>query len=135
MNTRMFLLVLMLFPFGVIAQENISFSSVYRSFEVDESPQYPYGKDSLEKYLRNGLQNINVSVCHGTAMVSFVVETDGSLSNFKTIRQVCPEVDQKLLELVKKMPLWKPGKKSGFPVRTEVNIPFVIKVEKIKISN
>lgn len=117
------------------SQENKSLSSIYKSFEVDEIPLYPYGRDSLEKYLRMGLGTVDLTECQGTAMISFVVEPDGSLTGFKTIRSVCPYVDKKLIELASKMPRWTSGKKEGTAVRTEVNIPFIIKVEKLKISN
>ena len=56
-------------------------------------------------------------------MVGFIVEKDGSLSDFKFIQRVDPELDDEALKTVKAMPKWNPGKKDGKLVRVRYALP------------
>jgi len=105
------------------AQDTADYHRVYQSYEVDSLPAFPYGNDSLYAYLRSGLKDINPSECLGTMMVSFVVEIDGSVTEARIVRSVCPLADKRLLEVVYEMPTWKPAMFKGRKVKSQVNIP------------
>ena len=47
----------------------------------------------------------------GRVIVSFVVETDGSITDVKVARSVDPSLDREAMRIVKAMPKWTPGKK------------------------
>ncbi|MEQ1734493.1 MAG: energy transducer TonB [Bacteroidia bacterium] len=57
--------------------------------------------------------------------LTFVVETDGSISNVKLLGGVkgAPDLAQEAMRVVKAMPNWKPGKQNGKPVRVQFNLP------------
>lgn len=59
--------------------------------------------------------------------IQFVVEQDGSLSNFKLIKGVDPILDQLAMEAAKLMPPWKPGKLKDKIVRSYVTVPVTLK--------
>ena len=61
----------------------------------------------------------------GRVIVSFVVETDGSIINVKVARSVDPSLDREAMRVVKAMPKWTPGKKDGKPVRVKYTVPMV----------
>jgi len=61
-------------------------------------------------------------------VVSFVVNTDGSISDAKVIRGVDPHLDKEALRVISKMPKWKPAKQNGKPVRCVFNLPLRFKL-------
>lgn len=54
----------------------------------------------------------------GKIYIQFVVEKNGKLSDIKLIRGVCPVMDAMALEVVRKMPRWKPAQQDDKPIRT-----------------
>lgn len=63
----------------------------------------------------------------GTAVVSFVVEKDGSISTVKILRDPgagCGEEALRIIELMQKMPeKWIPGRQGNQKVRVQFNLP------------
>lgn len=61
----------------------------------------------------------------GTAFVSFVVETDGTVSNVKIERGIAggPGLDEEALRVIKSLPAWTPGSQNGHPVRVQYTMP------------
>ena len=65
----------------------------------------------------------------GRAIVSFVVETDGSISNVEIVRGTGDKLlDNEAIRLVKSMPKWAPGKQLGKSVRTKETAPIMFKL-------
>lgn len=54
----------------------------------------------------------------GDVSVSFVVETNGSLSNIKVVKSAEASLDREALRVVKNMPRWTPAVKDGKKVRS-----------------
>ena len=76
--------------------------------------QYP------EKARENGVT--------GVAEVGFIVDKDGSLSNFKILKDPGAGCGEECLRVVKLMPNFIPGKQRGQPVRVEYSIPLKFSV-------
>lgn len=99
---------------------------------VDEIPSFPGGDSSLMMFLA---QNIKYPVTaqengvQGRVIVSFVVETDGSITDVKVARSVDPYLDREAMRVVKAMPKWTPGKKDGKPVRVKYTTPVVFRLQ------
>lgn len=55
--------------------------------------------------------------------VSFIVETDGSITDVQLLRGLGYGCDEEAVRVVKTMPLWKPGSQSGMLVRVKYNLP------------
>jgi periplasmic protein TonB len=99
---------------------------------VEDSPDFPGGIDSLFAFIhrvRIYPQEAQDSSIQGTVYVSFVVEKDGSLSDIKIIRGVCPSLNAEALRVMKMMPKWKPGKQRGKPVRVKFNMPIAFRLQ------
>ncbi len=61
---------------------------------------------------------------HGVSEISFVVNTDGSLSNFELVRgSGYRELDDYAIELLKTMPNWNPSTKDGVKIQSQVTLP------------
>ena len=93
---------------------------------VEEMPEYPDGDDARLKFLQENLvypKYAREVGLEGKVYVGFVVERDGSLSNFTIKRSVAPILDEEALRVVKMMPKWNPGQQRGKAVRVEYQIP------------
>ncbi|MFT4800714.1 MAG: TonB family protein [Flavobacteriales bacterium] len=58
----------------------------------------------------------------GRVLISFTVNTDGSLSNVKVLRGIGAGCDEEAIRIVKLSPPWIPGTQRGIPVRINMNI-------------
>lgn len=89
-------------------------------------PEFPGGQDSLNAFLRRNLRYPEQALAgktEGIVYLSFVVETDGSLSDIKVLRGFSPECDQEAIRLVSSMPPWIPGQQRSVPVRVYYTLP------------
>jgi periplasmic protein TonB len=64
----------------------------------------------------------------GRVYVQFVVEKDGSLTNVKAIKGIGAGCDEEAVRVVQSAPPWTPGKQRGHPVRTQMVVPIVFKL-------
>jgi len=64
----------------------------------------------------------------GCVIVSFIVEKDGSLSDFKVERAVDAALDAEALRVMKAMPNWLPGQQDGRFVRVRYSVPLRFKL-------
>lgn len=92
---------------------------------ADITPQYPGGIKALLDFLKKNLhapedidQGDEISV-----KVKFVVDYDGKLESFNVIKSGGTEFDNEVVRVLKKMPLWIPGKSSGENVSVYYVVP------------
>ena len=98
---------------------------------AEENPEFPGGMAECYKWIGKELQYPTTSAengIQGRVVVSFVVNTDGSISDAKVIRGVDPHLDKEALRVISKMPKWTPGKQNGKPVRCAFNLPLRFKL-------
>lgn len=58
--------------------------------------------------------------------VEFVVEVDGTLSNFDVKKDLGLAASVEVITVLKTSPIWKPGQKDGRAVRSLYGLPIVI---------
>lgn len=92
---------------------------------VDEFPEFAGGAKAWSKYMERNLRYPSAAqedAVHGKVFVSFVVEKDGSITDVKVLRGIGYGCDEEAAKVIKKSPLWKPGKNKGTPVRVRYNM-------------
>ena len=107
-------------------------SSTKVYYEVDEMPSFPGGLDGLMTFLAQNMVypvTAQENGVQGRVTVSFVVETDGSITDVEVARSVDPFLDREAMRIVKAMPKWTPGKKDGKPVRVKYTVPVVFRLQ------
>ena len=93
---------------------------------VEEMPEFPGGELALRKFLANSIKYPVIAQengIQGKVYVSFVVGRDGRVSDARVIRPVDPSLDAEALRVVNSLPVWKPGKQRGKPVRVAFSVP------------
>jgi outer membrane biosynthesis protein TonB len=58
--------------------------------------------------------------------VEFIVDADGSTTNFKMIKGVEEDFDDEVITVLEKMPDWKPAILNGKPVAKKIKQGFAI---------
>lgn len=89
-------------------------------------PEFLGGQAEMFNYLQTNTNYPRESLSvgsQGTVYVAFIVERDGSLSNFKIMRPVDSYLDSEAIRVVKSMPRWKPGYQGGKAVRVHMVLP------------
>ncbi len=59
----------------------------------------------------------------GKVNIQFVVELDGRITNVEVLKKFGWGLDEAAVDVVKKMPAWKPAKQNGKPVRLQMVLP------------
>jgi len=93
---------------------------------VEQMPEFPGGEAALRKYLSTSVKYPTIAMengIQGKVFVSFVVDTNGSISNVKITRGVDSSLDKEAMRVVKAMPKWIPGKQNGEAVRVSYTVP------------
>jgi len=93
---------------------------------VEEMPEFPGGELALRKFIANAIKYPVIAQengVEGKVYVSFVVGKDGQVTNARVVRSVDPSLDQEALRVVNSLPVWKPGKQRGQPVRVAFSVP------------
>ncbi len=100
--------------------------------EADELPEFPGGTASLLEYLRKTIKY--PAVCRennvqGRVIVSFTIDTDGSITDAEVVRSVDPLLDAEALRTISQMPAWKPGRKNGNIVKVRYSVPINFRLD------
>jgi TonB family protein len=99
---------------------------------VEQEPQFPGGLEKLYNYLQTNLkypENARDQGIRGRVRINFVVEKDGSLSNFEIRKSLSPETDAEALRVMQNCPKWQPGMQNGQAVRVEYSVPIPFPVD------
>ena len=76
--------------------------------------------NTIEDYLAAAVQypeEAAISFDEGTEVIQFVVTSEGNIADFKIINSVSPEIDEVVIEALKKTNgLWQPGSNNKFAV-------------------
>ncbi len=93
---------------------------------VEEMASPVEGTESIGPFLQQNLQYPKESIKanrEGTVFVQFVVNKDGSLTDFVIIKGVDELMDKEAVRVAKLFPNWKPGMQNGRAVRQRFILP------------
>lgn len=93
---------------------------------ADIMPQYPGGIKALLVYLKKSLKAPEGDIGEGKAIsvkVKFVVNYNGQVESFVVTESGGKVYDDEVLRVLKKMPVWIPGKSNGEKVSVYFTIP------------
>jgi len=91
---------------------------IYEKAETD--PMFPGGEEGYQKLSSKIFvfpQSAELKDISGAIAISFIVEEDGKLTNFKFIHKVGYGMDEAELHVLQQSPPWIPAKVNGKPVR------------------
>ena len=117
-----------LVPPNSIQSGSFRYHTVYNSSDLDV---LPVPENGIEKFYNFFAQNYvspkNTENFHGKISILFVVEEDGSLSNFNIIKNTPKEIGEEAIKVLKNAPKWIPGKLKNRIVRSSHTLSITIK--------
>ena len=93
---------------------------------VDSQPAFLGGSKAMFKYLSKNVKYPKADLekkLEGKAIVQFIVEPDGRLTNVKAVRSPSAAMGEEVVRVFKNSPKWKPGTVNGKAVRTQYYVP------------
>lgn len=131
MKNFFFLVITFLVIQIVSAQDspNVSNDILYNSAKVDVQPQFSGGIEAFFKFIANHYKMPNVDKFSGKVYVTFVIEKDGSLTDFKVIKDIGYGTGQEAIRVLKLSPKWKPAEQNGQKVRCTYSLPISLQSE------
>jgi beta-lactamase regulating signal transducer with metallopeptidase domain len=104
-------------------------NAIYSTTEITENPNYPEGIESFHKFFRENFttpKSPDDVKLTGNVYVTFVIEADGNLSNFKVLKDIGYGTGEEAIRVLKLSPKWAPGKINDEAVRTTFSLPISI---------
>lgn len=99
-------------------------NEIYESAE--HMPTYPGGAAELVKFIGEKMQYPQEALAdsvQGIVQVSFIVEKDGSTTEFEVLDEHHPALEAEAVRVLQQMPKWKPATQNGVKVRVEYVVP------------
>lgn len=119
-------------PDSVVAVPTDSVAKDEVFMVAEQMPEFPGGMKELLKFLQDNLKYPESAMkknVQGRVIVQFVVEKDGTPTEFNVVRAVNPDLDAEALRVLKTMPKWKPGMQKGEAVRVKYTVPVAFKLQ------
>ncbi|HZY81851.1 MAG TPA: TonB family protein [Cyclobacteriaceae bacterium] len=93
---------------------------------VEQAAEFPGGVGAMMKFLSQNIKyppQARRMGIEGSVFVEFVVNATGTIQDAKVIKGIGGGCDEEALRVIGKMPVWKPGKQNGRPVRVRFVLP------------
>ena len=99
--------------------------------DYEENAQFPGGEQECYKFLAANVKYPAECIekgIQGRVIVSFIIETDGTIDEIKTMRSPDPLLTKEAERVVALMPKWKPFMQNGKPVRSRFTLPVMFRL-------
>lgn len=99
---------------------------------VENMPEFPGGPEAMMKFISSNIRYPKAAIknsVQGRVVASFIVNTDGSLSDIKLLKKLGWGCDEEVERVLLKMPLWQPGQQNGKLVRVQFNLPVAFQLQ------
>ena len=117
----------------VTAQKTVVAKKNQKVFDVvEQMPEYPGGQAALIEYISNNVKYPDDAAkkkVEGKVFVTFVVDTDGKITDVSLLRKVFPSLDAEAIRVISGMPNWIPGKQKGQVVRVKYTVPIMFRLK------
>ena len=117
----------------VSAQKTVVAKKNQQVFDVVEKmPEYPGGQAALFEYLSTNVKypvDAEKQKIQGRVLVTFVVNTDGSITDIEVVKKAFPSLDAEAVRVISGMPKWIPGEQKGQKVRVKYTVPLTFRLK------
>ena len=100
---------------------------------IEDMPLFPGGDTECMKFIQKNLrypEEARRKGIEGRVIIQFIVDKDGTLTDFTIARGVEESLNREALRLAKSIPQpWKPGAQRGIPVRVKYTIPITFRID------
>lgn len=115
-------------PLLVFSQEILNEGNIYELTQLDPNPKFEVDRSIFMRVQSNYNRSEETKDLKGNVVVNFIIEKDGTLSNFKIIKDLSFGTGEELIRVLKKTGKWNPGIKDREPVRTSFTFSYILRV-------
>jgi hypothetical protein len=105
-------------------------NAIYSTTGLTENPEFPGGMEAFYKFVSENFETPKSpegTKLKGKVYLTFVIEADGNLSNYKILRDNYGYgAGEEAIRVLKLSPKWNPGTINDEPVRTLYSLPIAI---------
>jgi hypothetical protein len=101
-------------------------NEVYNTAGITEKPDFPGGIENFYKFVGENYKTPSQPNLKGKVYLTFIIEKDGSLTEFKILRDIGFGTGEEAIRVLKICPKWIPGKMNGIPVRVMYSLPITL---------
>lgn len=93
---------------------------------VQKTPEFGGGLTGFHEFIAKNFIVPDELKIKGEILVTFTVDTDGSLTDIKVIKDLGYGTREETIRVLKKSPKWKPGTQNNIPVKCQYSLPITI---------
>lgn len=115
--------ILLIFFLSVVSQ-GISQNFVFDV--VEEMPEFPGGAEKMNEFIDKNIkypEEYSDLDIEGKVYVQFIVSRRGKISDIEIIKSINESFSKEAINVIKKMPKWKPGEQRGKRVNVRYTMP------------
>ncbi|MDR1517417.1 MAG: energy transducer TonB [Dysgonamonadaceae bacterium] len=124
-------LLLQAFSFSTASAQKTTGEKVVENPDID--PFFTGGSNAMTTFISRSLKYPPEAARdnkQGLVVYNFIVEKDGTLSNFELMHRADPLLNEEALRIIKSMPPWQPAKYKGEIVRAKTFVPMYFRLNK-----
>jgi protein TonB len=124
-------IALLIFSLQLFAQEPPTpiEEPIFETKDIDIQPEFPGGIENCYAFFNKNFKKPNVPSLIGKIFLSFVVETNGTLTGIRILKDVGFGAGAEAERVMQFSPKWIPGKKNDKLVRVNYILPLPIQTE------
>jgi protein TonB len=123
---KYFILLILIITSTTYSQVTENNEKIYIDNELDKKPEFEGGMEKFYKFVGKSFQVPDVKGLKGKIIVEFVIEKNGSISNFVVVQDIGYGTSEEITKIFKKCPDWQAGIKDGKAVRSLYRLPITI---------
>jgi len=104
--------------------DSLGVETTYNEIEIKPKPKR--GLDDFYHFIGINYNTPQIAGLRGKIYITFIVETDGTLTEIKVIRDIGYGTGAEAIRVLSKYGYWLPGKQRGIPVRVMYSLPITI---------
>ncbi|MFV8346088.1 energy transducer TonB [Flavobacterium sp. ZB4P13] len=106
----------LVFQFSTAQNGDVN-NNLYDYQTVEYQPQYAGGFKEFLKFIAKNYRTPDVEGLFGVVKIDFVIETNGSVSSVKVIKDIGEGTGDEAIRVLSKCPNWSSGEQNGKKVR------------------
>jgi len=126
MKNYLLTIAILLLPILLKAQSPAVAANKSQDTSTLVKPTFPGGAQAWWSFLAHNIRypaTARQKNVQGQVLIEFIIEEDGSLTNFKVLNSPADDLTAESLRVLALSPKWTPGTKDGKPVRVSFKCP------------
>jgi TonB family protein len=106
--------------------------SVANPIPLDNEAEFPGAQEGLSAHIKKNFHYPPAAMAEnvsGTVILRLKISAEGKIAGVTVIQKVGGGCDEEAERIVRLMPDWKPARKNGKAIESNVELPFVFKIK------